>query len=86
MDMPDWDWREVREDADENEETMVTLATLLTTLPAAMSIIKTAGDMIAAGRTTGTAEEAANLQAAFQTLASASAAFNTQFADVLPKP
>lgn len=61
------------------------LSAILSSLPAALQLIQIAGNMIAAGRSTTTADETAQLQAAMGSLASANANFNAQFADVLPQ-
>lgn len=68
---------------------MLTLAAAATALPAALQLATTlstiVSNMIAAGRTNSTAEEDAALAAAQANLATANAAFNAEFADVLPK-
>lgn len=64
------------------------LTAIVAMLPVALSTAQTIGgiiaQMVAAGQTTATAEQAALLQQSFATLQSADTGFNTQFADVLP--
>jgi len=67
----------------------VAIATIISDLPTILAAGQTLAGIIAnaiaAGRSTTTADETAQYQAALATLGNANAAFNAQFADVLPK-